>query len=158
MRPYRGLTKDGKWVYGWYLVVGQMHLIIPLDAKISFCAEYGENSCFGEISSTGNSWPCEVLPETVCQQIGLRDKKRTKEFPEGQEIYRGDIVKYREELGIIKWEKLLWIINSREDRKFYGFYGADDALFGWEELEIIGNIHENPELLEREEDHANQTE
>lgn len=35
---------------------------------------------------------CEVIPETVGQFTGLRDCKRTKEYPEGQMIFEGDIV------------------------------------------------------------------
>jgi len=28
----------------------------------------------------------------VCQYTGLKDSKRTEEYPEGQEIYEGDII------------------------------------------------------------------
>ena len=35
----------------------------------------------------------EVDPATVGQDTGLKDSKRTEEYPEGQEIYEGDIIK-----------------------------------------------------------------
>ena len=61
MRPYRGLTGDGKWVYGWYVKSGMgIHYIY--------------------IGKEGNPiWDIDgcyiqVLPETVGQQVGLKDK------------------------------------------------------------------------------------
>lgn len=35
----------------------------------------------------------EADPATVGQYTGLKDSKRTEEYPEGQEIYEGDIIK-----------------------------------------------------------------
>lgn len=35
----------------------------------------------------------EVAPETVGQYTGLRDSKRTAEYPEGQRIFEGDVVR-----------------------------------------------------------------
>ena len=40
-------------------------------------------------------------------------------------------------------------IFSKEHETSVRFYGYDGAEFAWEELEVIGNIHENPELLKQ---------
>ena len=90
------------------------------------------------------------------QCTGLKDKN-------GRLIYEGDIVKAEVEepelkaVGIITFGRyvqdlgfyLKWIGAPAEPRKYYPGWRAD--LFYWledEGLEIIGNIHENPELLE----------
>ena len=87
---------------------------------------------------------CEVDPETVGQFTGLMDKN-------GAEIYEGDI---------LKWEKdgLMYVVKF-----WYGMFYAsvkecnEDILGGFplhalteyedRKCEIVGNIHDNPELL-----------
>ena len=81
MHNFRGLTKDGKMVYGWYVLIDEKHIIIPIDATISFCAEYDNG--FGDIGQRIGSWPCQVIRESVAQQVGRQDKN-------GNEIYAGD--------------------------------------------------------------------
>jgi uncharacterized phage protein (TIGR01671 family) len=92
----------------------------------------------------------EMLNDVVLMQFtGLHDKN-------GKEIWEGDIV--RREVcspddmaygaygyaGIVKWERGKFVIECDEDNSFYDHMGD---LFSWNELEVIGNIHENPELL-----------
>lgn len=73
---------------------------------------------------------------TLCQCTGLTDKNRTK-------IFEGNIINSN-------WGKFVIIYNTH----FGGFVAADDGRgWGWEfldeisEIEVIGNIHDNPELL-----------
>lgn len=75
--------------------------------------------------------------ETIGQFTGLKDKN-------GKEIYEGDI--YQSNKGGIN--EVCWIIGDG-----CGFTGFDFAPFYHIEgvisdIEIIGNIHDNPELLE----------
>jgi len=88
----------------------------------------------------------------LMQFTGLRDKS-------GVEIYEGDIVRWSDsfeervfcyDLSII-WARGAWYLDTDESRKYPG----SDVLFEivWDEpqnVEVIGNIYENPELLDKE--------
>ena len=86
-----------------------------------------------------------VIPETVGQYTGLCDKN-------GKKIFEGDIV--RIEISC-NGEKVTEITRVGYDYKFCGFFpmrwenscDGCDCYFAIEEIEIIGNIHDNPELL-----------
>jgi uncharacterized phage protein (TIGR01671 family) len=87
----------------------------------------------------------------LMQFTGLHDKN-------GKEIYEGDIVKeYRVPLGcgsLEKWNELSKVVRRispvmwSEDE--LGFVVGDSRIGVynmWNNLEVIGNIYENPELL-----------
>ena len=91
----------------------------------------------------------EVEKETIGQYTGLHDKN-------GKEIYEGDIVKFLNKYSDDE---------PRSKSKVYTFDGTpfcidvetgeyDVITLAWamkqniEDVEIIGNIHDNPELLE----------
>lgn len=82
-------------------------------------------------------------PEYINQYTGLKDKN-------GNEIYEGDIVRFTTN----------WNIKHEGESKKHevifrdGMFGIKDSqsgsmikLSGWASFEVIGNIYENPELL-----------
>lgn len=74
------------------------------------------------------------------QSTGLKDKN-------GTEIYEGDVIKVERD-GIIY--RVEWIhggfgLEPRYNSPFYPILGNVELR---ERIEVIGNIHENPELLE----------
>ena len=130
---YRGLTKKEGWVYGD--LVHKNRIKYPI---IHFYDCNGFECCY------------EVDPKTVGEYTGLHDSKRTEEYPEGQEIYEGDIVKretgclgdeYDGFIGIVKFVEAAFVIES--------FDGKDGTSLGDDvaELEVLGNIYNNTDLL-----------
>lgn len=69
----------------------------------------------------------------LMQSTGLKDKN-------GKEIFEGDVVKYWENIGYIEFYQGSWVINWN-DGSLFDLYDNENN------LEIIGNIHEHPELL-----------
>ena len=133
MRPYRGLTKKGEWVYGWYADIGGTHYIIP--DEVTFVDEIDKKTTF--VGKT-------VIPASVGQQTGRKDKN-------GKEGYHEDICLYKDDSNTLQKGVIEW----RDQGAAYYFEAVDGADEGNQdgdldrEFEIIGNVHEKQELLER---------
>lgn len=97
--------------------------------------------------------------EDIMQYTGLKDKN-------GTEIYEGDILQYRHYHNLSYTEdymtdKVMWGETGDSDdyihSKHYEWVVGDDSLadaadgyYDGYECEVIGNIYENPELLEEQ--------
>ena len=89
--------------------------------------------------------------ETVEQYTGLHDKN-------GQEIYEGDILLAPEWFGKLKCICIYQQENTVNPIQGFGLYSYDTYFQKyntlvesdeWDEFEKIGNIYDNPELLEK---------
>jgi len=80
----------------------------------------------------------KVIAGTECQYTGLKDKNR-------KEIYEGDVVDYLNKVWSVKWSGILarytLVENKGIDMQFDAFYNDKVT----EQIEVIGNIYENPE-------------
>ncbi len=162
----RGKREDNKeWVYGNHLyddMTGK-HFIVPFD-NISESTKVNEEGCCYCVGF-------EVIPETVGQYTGLTDKN-------GNKIFEGDIVRHNTYDGfdchchsIVRFGKynqdgsedeyhptgcLGWYVevdnftvpDFLEPTNFENYLKTQNLLKVALNCEIIGNIHDNPELLE----------
>lgn len=132
---FRGKRKDnGELIIGAYFLMkhndGRQHyhhFIIPEGIDVS-------------IGTPIEKIQVEVIPDTVGQYTGLTDKN-------GKKIFEGDIVKAPDgEIFKIEWHSvaLSWILRNKKNSCLAYLRYLDM-------FEIIGNIHDNPELLKEAE-------
>lgn len=134
---YRGKRKDnGEWVEGFlvpitvncydkgYEIIGKGGIYYDeLDCYHSFCSE-------------------RVIPETVGQFTGLTDKN-------GKKIFEGDILRtpyHPEDDVFIVWGEGRFNFRHKEERSYYNSLCCVQQTV--ERMKVIGNIHDNPELLQ----------
>ena len=81
-----------------------------------------------------------IIPETIGQYTGLTDKNGTK-------IFEGDILKFTHNKE--DENPVIYSIEWKNDRGCYGYAETEYKLIEIDVLhcEVIGNIHDNPELL-----------
>ena len=141
---FRGKRKDnGEWAYGGLLAFENMSLIVSGSVLISHDStkpySYLASDFWDEVIP-------ETVPETVGQYTGLKDCKRTEEYPEGQEIYEGDIVEgYKPcrnsfRSGTITYRPMMFEIVC---------CGGREKIKRLHSMTVVGNIHSNPELMEK---------
>lgn len=133
---FRGKRIDnGEWVIGNCIddgVTGQV-FIHTVGNSVNESDKVGEEGCLQFVAF-------EVAPATICQCTGLKDKN-------GKLIWENDVVSYcdcTKEDYVIAWEQNKACFEYQEySCSMMNF----DELSGCE-VEVIGNIFDNPELLE----------
>lgn len=121
---------NNEWVYGNYiLIAGRQETFIS------------------ESYSCTSSHAFEVKPESVGQFTGLHDEN-------GTEIYEKDIVKLfygdKYSIGIVLWNNKIaaWCIKLKGEHSF-GSTPIGEMFTSYTSV-VIGNIHDNPELIKEE--------
>lgn len=122
VKIWRDIPKDEWWVEGLpQKMWGEWHIINPND----------ENTAY------------PIDPTTICQFIGFRDKN-------GNRIWENDIVRIEnsmdEGIGNIEFYGGMWYVDGEPSNSLYDIMESDDTT----EIEAIGNIFDNPELLKGE--------
>ena len=140
---FRGKRIDnGEWVEGQTIVV-----IHQDDNDLIFMPQRGEDVKADPMDGNdraltsiyGNYY--QILPQTVAQFTGLTDKN-------GKKIFEGDIVRYNDTIHKVIFCTIngsaFFGITMPERGEIWNFDGITCA----NKMEVIGNIHDNPELLE----------
>lgn len=126
----------------------ESYTIVP-NGNVTYTSEaYEEDGVF--YTDTTNATNNVVVE----QYTGLKDKN-------GKEIYEGDVVEQfvcgvKNFKGKKCGRRTVWQVRWNEEECCFELHYLSGSLFGdsmmalGEEYEVIGNIHENPELLKEE--------
>lgn len=129
---------NGEWVTGQYVKGLDMY-----DKEVHLIFE--PTTIFYSSGET-DGWS-EIDPSTICQCTGLKDKN-------GNLIWENDICDRKEEYPeIVKYNNGDWTLDySYSKGKESGYCCCNLGFYALERkcVEVIGNIFDNPELLESE--------
>ncbi len=137
-RAKQATAAGNGWVYGYYVRMTAEDGREPLHLIYT-----GKRLAGREEDPSTPEWH-RVSPGTVGRSTGVTDIN-------GREVYEGDIVRYRwtderykknprYKTDVVEWDECIAGWGLRETFKPY---------FSGNRLEVIGNIHDNPELVER---------
>lgn len=125
---FRAKDFDGVWHYGSLVYTN------ILDAKIYSQTENG--------SLKITDW-LFVIPDTIGQFTGLYDEN-------GKEIYEGDILKWEADnrlyAVVFNWGMFYASVEVCNQETYGGFPLNTLAEDNGKDIEIVGNIYDNPEL------------
>ena len=130
---FRGKNKEGKWIYG----TGVVKVIV--NCKETNALEIIQSVDYDELDYYVPNYDSEeIRPDTIGQYTGLKDKN-------GKEIYEDDIVYVisEDENAFILWDNVTssYVIQ-------FNSWCADFHNYYEKELEVVGNIYDNKNLLE----------
>ena len=131
---YRTDYQNGDWVYG----------------LVSKLYKY-DDKYFAEMTNTDGVSGIDVDPETICEYTGLTDKN-------GNKIFDDDIVQFEDDtpgqyeyhddtfmnVGVVEYNNGRFYFTNRVSVEM------DDIIYeNIADCTVIGNIYDNPELLEK---------
>ena len=134
---FRGKRIDnGKWAYGYFVKT-------PITTEFNCDGQFLDSGA-GRYCIIENGVAHEIDIETLGQDTGLKDKN-------GKEIYEGDVVDWDGDKMVVEYG--IQSVDAFEGIGFnlWSFYDKHEdigkAIRLQSEIEIIGDIYSNPELL-----------
>lgn len=133
---FKAKRKDnGEWVEGY--LMDENYINVPFN-DYDACGRFDD--------------PIEIDPETICQFTGLTDKN-------GRKIWENDIVKCPKRKEEYELYRVVWRkdfadfgvepIKPKFEAKYPMGLSKELTIYG-RDYEVIGNVFDNPELLEVE--------
>ena len=108
---FKAIRKDnGKWIEGFYLKNGKSFIYKPSKDLYLLVQK-------------------EVIPETLCQYTGFKDKN-------GNKVFIGDTLQYKNEKFVIRESRMGWLMYSNDKHSTTMYI---------HKYEIIGNKHDKEE-------------
>ena len=140
---FRGKHPNGEWVEGSLIAVKDFTAILECESD-RYEYPYLDNDL-----GTIDGYAIPVIPETVGQYTGLTDKN-------GKKIFEGDIVdmgdNWWDAFGPAGHDSQKTIVHWSEEHCGFDPFANYDCDCGVyiqaKRCTVIGNIHDNPELLE----------
>ena len=130
---FRGYSRKLKsWLRGSLIYVNKKYYVLPNSNCKNVIKIVKDDGNLIVIAKESNRL---VDPKSVGQYTGLKDKN-------GEEIYEGDIIKLIDEAYEVTYNNISASFIVKNDQ------GWELGGEGWKKVEVIGNIYENPELLE----------
>jgi uncharacterized phage protein (TIGR01671 family) len=149
---FRGKSiADGKWVYGLPQQLIEIHGVVNLNkqAEIGYIVSYEPERMLQSHAPDNSLYWYEIDNKTLGQFTGLLDKN-------GKKIYEGDIVEMNclgwgepyKEMSCVVWANYRWWFQML-NKDSTGHIRLEWLENKWQrEIEVIGNIYENAQLLE----------
>ena len=133
---------NGKWVEGYY-IYHIKRTICPLGDSVKPEDEQHVimQDGFSDWNMPRNTVVYEINPDTICQYTGLTDKN-------GKKIWENDIVRNKKgDIGVAQWfEEHAAFMIWNKTKNCVCYLAEND----FSKIEVIGNIFDNPYLLEVE--------
>lgn len=135
-------TDNGEWIEGYY-IYHIRRTICPFGDSVKPEDEQHVimQDGFSDLNMPRDTVFFNINPETLCQYTGLKDKN-------GNRIWENDIVRIEnsmdEGIGNVEFYGGMWYVDGEPNNNLYDIVEYDDG-----EVEAIGNIFDNSELLGR---------
>lgn len=145
----RGKNKNNEWLYGYLFEYSGLSYIFNQKGIGTLIADLKENDLL-----------YQVQKNTIGQYVGCKDKNN-------KDIYEGDVVRDSEgNIDVIVYYEMGYDYRKQpgigfglssdyiniDNKKSDGFLDFNWGSSTFDELEVVGNIYDNPELFEKEEE------